>query len=211
MLSELSRGPLKERSHRGPCQVPVPVTWESFSYTMVTMQCFKLYYSVITMSQRDLRMVNDPQGQKHRSLSGPALCISSNIEGLTSTKWDILANLCIQHSCDVLCLQEMHCGPSWLCPCISGMTLILEMPHNQYGSAIFIRNGLSVDNTICTDKDEVEIIIIIIKGISVTSIYKPPSVTFDIPPDVTSGHINVTSTAIVSPGAMPKLTKMVSF
>ncbi|XP_071480569.1 uncharacterized protein [Diadema antillarum] len=144
------------------------------------------------MTQLGLRTVDDAQGRKHGPLSGPALSIiSSNIEGLTGAKQDLLADLCTKHSCDILCLQETHRGPSRVRPRISGMTLIAERPHDQYGSAVFLRNGLSADKISISDTDNTEIITINTKGVSVSSVYKPPSTIFDIPPDVTSGRINV--------------------
>lgn len=82
----------------------------------------------IIMNSRDPG-VNEPRSDKHVSSSGPALSIiSSNIEGLSGAKQDLLADLCIQHRCDTLCLQETHCGPTRICPRIPDMTLIFERP-----------------------------------------------------------------------------------
>lgn len=38
------------------------------------------------------------------------------------------------------------------------MNLIAEKPHDQYGSAVFIRNGLSNDKTSVPDKDDIKVI-----------------------------------------------------
>ena len=105
------------------------------------------------------RSVDERQRHKHGSLSGPALSIiSSNIEGLTGTKQDLLADLCIKNNCDILCLQETHRGSSRIRPRIAGMTLIAEIPHDQYGSAIFARNGLIawiVDKSSLSDTENI--------------------------------------------------------
>ena len=130
------------------------------------------------------QFVGEPRSHKHGSLSGPALSIiSSNIEGLTGVKQDLLAELCVQNNCDLLCLQETHRIPR--------MTLIAERPHDQYGSAIFAREGLTVDKSSLFDNDNIEVLSIDLMGISVSSVYKPPSMTFDLPGKVTDARINV--------------------
>ncbi|XP_038058777.1 uncharacterized protein LOC119730062 [Patiria miniata] len=136
--------------------------------------------------------VDGPQRHQHGSLSGPALSIvSSNIEGLTGAKQDLLAELCVQNNCDILCLQETHRGPARNRPRIPGMTLIIERPHDQYGSAIFVRSGLTVDKFSLSETDNIEALSICLMGISVSSVYKPPNETFNLPNAPTDGRVNV--------------------
>lgn len=56
-------------------------------------------------NDNDDQFVAEAQGRTHGSLSGPALSIiSSNIEGLSGAKQELLADLCITTNCDILCL-----------------------------------------------------------------------------------------------------------
>jgi len=50
---------------------------------------------------------------ERRPFPRPALlALSANIEGLSSTKEDLLANICKEHDCDNLCIRETHRGPN---------------------------------------------------------------------------------------------------
>ena len=143
-------------------------------------------------NDNDDQFVAEAQGRTHGSLSGPALSIiSSNIEGLSGAKQELLADLCITTNCDILCLQETHRGPTRVRPRISGMTLIAERPHDQYGSAIFARNGLAVDKSYLSDINNIEVLSIDLMGITVSSVYKPPQEPFDLPGRATDGRMNV--------------------
>ena len=158
-----------------------------FRVTRGTTKCFK--FLTLTLFAYN---VDELQGQKLGSFSAPALSIiSSNIEGLTGVKQDLLADICRENHCDILCLQETHRGPTSTRPRIPGMSLILERPHDQYGSAIFVRHGLTVDKTFLSDTNNIEVLSIYLLGISVSSIYKPPAVPFDVPVAATDGRINI--------------------
>ena len=160
-------------------------TCESFYHT--TLRLLRLD----TMATR-YQSADEARGHQQGSLSGPALSIvSSNIEDLTCAKQDLLAELCTRNNCDILCLQETHRGPSRNRPRIPGMTLITERLHDQYGSAIFVRNGLTVDNASVSENDNIEVLSIELMGISVSSVYKPPIETFSLPNAVTDGRVNV--------------------
>ena len=136
--------------------------------------------------------MDEARGHQQGSLSGPALrIVFSNIEGLTCTKQDLLAELCTRNNCDILCLQEIHRGPSRNRPRIPGMTLITERLHDQYGSAIFVRNGLTVDNASVSENDNIAVLYIELMGISVSSVYNPRIETFSLPNAVTDGRVNV--------------------
>jgi len=57
-----------------------------------------------------------------RPFSRPALTIAScNIEGINSNKEELLADLCNENSCDVLCVQETHRSEKMNNPRINGM------------------------------------------------------------------------------------------
>ncbi|KAI5732047.1 hypothetical protein M8J77_020382 [Diaphorina citri] len=56
------------------------------------------------------------------------------------------------------------------------MVLVLERPHDQYGSAVFIRNDINVTSACLTDFDDIEVLTVDTPQFSVTSIYKPPEV-----------------------------------
>ena len=82
------------------------------------------------------------QCQQHGPLSEPALIVTSiNIEGMSAAKQQLLTELCEKQKCDVLCVQETHRGLKAIRPNIRGMSLLSEIPHEQYGSAIFVRNN----------------------------------------------------------------------
>ena len=53
------------------------------------------------------------------------------------------------------------------------------------GSAIFVRNGLTVDNAYVSDNDNIEVLYIELMGIYVRSVNKPPIETFSLPNAVT--------------------------
>ena len=63
-----------------------------------------------------------PRLDQSGSFLGPALTVlSSNVEGLSIAKQQILAELCSNLHCDVLCLQETHRGSNNNRPSIPGM------------------------------------------------------------------------------------------
>ena len=68
--------------------------------------------------------------------------ISANIGGHSSPKRDLIAKLCCEHNCQVLCLQETHKGPNNNRPTITGMKMSIERPHEKYGSAIYVKPDL---------------------------------------------------------------------
>ena len=79
-----------------------------------------------------------------QSLSMALTVISANIEGLAATKATILSEMCKRECCHCLCLQDTHRSTNLPRPKIAGMSLVVERPHNKYGSAILIRNDLKV-------------------------------------------------------------------
>ena len=122
-----------------------------------------------------------------QSLSTALTVISANIEGLTAAKASILSEMCKRESCHCLCLQETHRSTNLPRPKIAGMSLVVERPHNKYGSAILIRNDLKVKKIYEGVQENVEIITIVMPGVVVHSVYKPPNDPFELP---ALGHRN---------------------
>jgi len=54
----------------------------------------------------------------------------------------------------MLCIQETHRGPIQDRPRIPGMTLVIESPHEKYGSAIFVKAGTSAESTLNSNNIE---------------------------------------------------------
>ena len=93
--------------------------------------------------RRTMVTQHQSQCQQHGPLSEPALTVTSiNIEGMFAAKQQLLAELCEKQKCDVLCVQETHRGVTAIRPNIRGMSLVAEIPHEQCGSAIFVRKEL---------------------------------------------------------------------
>ncbi|XP_030851787.1 uncharacterized protein LOC115928578 [Strongylocentrotus purpuratus] len=123
-------------------------------------------------------------------LSRPALTVLSwNAEGISDAKEEVLAHMCKQMNCDVLCLQETHRGSDNPRPKIKGMKLAIERPHRQYGSAIFMNEKIRPDSTSYTHNNDIEVLNVTIKGLTISSIYKPPNISFSYPSTTTNRHI----------------------
>ena len=120
--------------------------------------------------------------QKLGSFSGPALTvISANVEGFSSSKQNILSELCSKMHCDVLCLQETHRGSNNNRPKIHGMVLAVERPHRQYGSAIFVKTGSVIEATSKSEELNIEVLTVELSSVVITSVYKPPAEDFSFP------------------------------
>ena len=123
-----------------------------------------------------------------QSLSTSLTVISANIEGLTAAKASILSDMCKIEYCNYPCLQETHRSTNLPRPNIARMSLVVERRHNKYASAILIRNDLKVKKIYERVQGTVEIIAIVMSGVVVHSVYKPPNDPFE-PPAL--GHRNL--------------------
>lgn len=104
-------------------------------------------------------MINRKQSDLKRSLSRPALTIISiNIEGISSDKEDILAELCKTHSCNVICLQKTYRDKDMKTPRINGIKLVALPPHRKYCSAIFVKPYTLVKSIEITEINNVEVL-----------------------------------------------------
>ena len=81
------------------------------------------------------------------------------------------------------------------------MLLAVEHPQNKYGSAILIRNDLKVKKIYERVQGTVEIITIVMPGVVVHTVYKPPNDPFELPalghkylPHIVIGDFNSHST-----------------
>lgn len=83
-----------------------------------------------------------------------------NIEGLSDSKEELLAELCKDMACDVLCSQETHRALHNSRPKISGMQHVIERPHGKYGSVIFVRPDLNILSAKLSEELDKEILTI---------------------------------------------------
>ena len=123
-----------------------------------------------------------------QSLSTALTVISANIEGLTAAKASILSEMCKRECCHCLCLQDTHRSTNLPRPKIAVMLLVFEHPHSKYDSAILIWNNLKVKKIYESVQGTVELITIVMPGVVVHSVYKPPNDPFELP---TLGHRNL--------------------
>ena len=68
-----------------------------------------------------------------RPFSRPALTIiSANVKGVSCSKEELIANICKDHHCDLLCIQETHRGTTHKCPKFHGMAPAVECLHAKH-------------------------------------------------------------------------------
>lgn len=121
--------------------------------------------------------------KKQGLFSEPALTIVTiNIEAITSSKQGILADLCRNYKCDILCIQETHRDQNAHRPKINGMQLVIEQLSAIHGSVILVKNGISVTSAEKSYQNDIEVLTIEVGNLTVTSVYKPPGKDFVFTP-----------------------------
>lgn len=58
------------------------------------------------------------------------------------TEGELLITLCKSQKCDILCVQETYRDEANFRQKLLGMNLVIELPHSQYGSAIYTKPEL---------------------------------------------------------------------
>ena len=89
--------------------------------------------------------------------------------------------MCKRERCQRLCPQETHIPTNHSRPKIDVMPLVAVHPHNKYGSAILIRDGMKVDNVYERVQGTVELITIVMPRVVVYSVYTSPNDQFALP------------------------------
>ena len=110
-----------------------------------------------------------------QSFSTALIVISANIEVLTASKASILSEMCRRKRCHCLYLQETNIPTNLSRPKIDVMSLAAERRHNKYGSAILIRDDLKVENVYERVEGTVVLITMVMPGVVVHYMYKPPN------------------------------------
>ena len=142
------------------------------------------------------------------------ICKHWRSKKLSSPKRDLIAKLCCEHNCQVLCLQETHRGPNNNRPNVTGMKMVIERPHEKYGSAIYVKPDLVITSTSMTENNDIEILTVNIGSITITSVYKPPTrqFQFDNPDSLDCNKTNVAIgdfTVTAPPGDITTQMRMV--
>lgn len=61
------------------------------------------------------------------------------------------------------------------------MVLAIEKPHRQYGSVIFVKEGIVIEATRMSDDKDIEVLTAELSNVIITSVYKPPAEDFKLP------------------------------
>jgi len=105
-----------------------------------------------------------------------------NIEGISKAKCQLSAKLAYDHGVHVICLQETHTKSEediLSRGIIEGFNLIAALHSPVHGIAIYLLNTIEEYDIIFNDIIEgVFLCAVNINGITVTNIYKPPSVSW---------------------------------
>ena len=168
---------------------PPPFTLHT---TSTLLYRFRLLLCLYTYICEHTTMVSTDHRRKHASFSGWTVTVMSiNAEGFSSVKGHLIGKICHEIDCDIRCLQETHRSLQQCRPKVPGMKLVVERPHEKYGSAIFNKRDTIIDKTSLSDKDNVEILTVSLGKLSVTSMYKLLRSTFSFPEPETFNYQQV--------------------
>ncbi|KAJ8399018.1 hypothetical protein AAFF_G00416850 [Aldrovandia affinis] len=67
------------------------------------------------------------------------------------------------------------------------MTTLIERPHEKYGSIMLAKNGTIAESTSKSDENNIEVITTELRGVTITSVYKPPPIPMEMPEIPSSG------------------------
>ena len=102
--------------------------------------------------------------------------MSINIDGYSQAKTEIVTTFA--HGYDIVCMQDTNIGPEHCRKYIHGMKLIAETRHRKYGSTVYAKPTLNIEevHTEVTDS-QIELITVTVSlaKITITSVYKPPA------------------------------------
>ncbi len=105
-----------------------------------------------------------------------------NIEGISAAKRDIVAKLAVTHKCDIILLQETHTTSDNQLA-IAGYDTVSHQHHRQYGLATYARSDIHVDVLPTTGtSDQTQYQALLVEGVTIYNIYKPPSTSWPNPP-----------------------------
>lgn len=103
-----------------------------------------------------------------------------NVEGISKDKSEVLARLAYDNKADVILLQEVHVKSEQDLinrGTIPGYTLAASIPSQVYGIATYVSEELlEYDITYCDNTNDIHVINLLIGGINVMNVYKPPSI-----------------------------------
>ncbi|KAJ8393712.1 hypothetical protein AAFF_G00057650 [Aldrovandia affinis] len=68
------------------------------------------------------------------------------------------------------------------------MTTLIERPHEKYGSIMLAKNGTIAESTSKSDENNIEVLTTELRGVTITSVYKPPPIPMEMPEIPSSGQ-----------------------
>ena len=113
-----------------------------------------------------------------KGLPAALTVISGNIEGLTVVKASMLSVMCKDRHCQ--CPKNPRGSQTQAMPRIPGMTLVAERPHNNYGSAVLIRDDLKVKGIYICEENDFELITIELYNAIIQSVLQTTKQTVHI-------------------------------
>lgn len=145
-----------------------------------------------TRSPRSSRSYNSNSVLQNLEL-GPNLNICQlNIEGISKDKCQYLSRLAEEFKVDVILLQETHTATEEQLRergDIIGYILIDSLNSPVYGSATYVKQGISDYETIHKqDEDNIFVIVTKISNIHIINVYKPPNIPWPITLDLQYPH-----------------------